>query len=85
MTNDATRCPYYIQESQNVKSRWTCVIPKNITDMYQGRFEIPNNKEDCEVGKHTEFCVTYDNKKIWGKCRSDCTITMRKTGKIYKS
>ena len=49
MTNDATRCPYYISESQNVKSRWECVVPKNLTEKFYGKFDIPNNKADCEV------------------------------------
>lgn len=49
MTNDVSRCPFYQEESQNVKSRWTCQIPKNLTDMHLGRFEIPNNKADCDA------------------------------------
>lgn len=52
MTNDATRCPYYQEESQNVKSRWTCVVPKNVTEKYTGRFDIPNNKADCEAFRY---------------------------------
>jgi hypothetical protein len=58
MTNDATRCPYYISESQNVKSRWECVVPKNLTEKFYGRFDIPNNKADCEV---------YYTYYVWGK------------------
>ena len=51
MTNDATRCPYYEAQSQNVKSRWHCVIARNM--MYQHmddhHLRLPNNKEDCLV------------------------------------
>ncbi|XP_071081858.1 protein DD3-3-like [Haliotis cracherodii] len=42
MTNDAQRCLYYRAQSENVKSRWACVLHNDSTTA------IPNNKEDCE-------------------------------------
>ncbi|XP_071142451.1 protein DD3-3-like isoform X1 [Mytilus edulis] len=52
MTNDASRCPFYQEESQNVKSRWTCVVPKNVTEKYTGKFDIPNNEADCKAFRY---------------------------------
>ena len=48
MTNDVKRCPFYQKESQNVKSRWVCVIPKDTLLANKNKFTIPNNKEDCD-------------------------------------
>ena len=50
MTNDVRRCPYYQSESENVKGRWMCVVPKDtiIANSDRGLI-IPNNKKDCEV------------------------------------
>ncbi|KAL5014548.1 hypothetical protein ScPMuIL_008818 [Solemya velum] len=47
MTNDPHRCEYYKNETENVKSRWSCLLDTN---------EIPNNKQDCDQkkGKWTE-------------------------------
>ena len=53
MTNDVSRCHYYKQESQNVKSKWDCVFPQNIMNKFKVNkinIQLPNNKEDCEVG-----------------------------------
>ncbi|XP_029642903.1 protein DD3-3 [Octopus sinensis] len=53
MTNNVSWCSYYTQNSQNVKSKWSCNVtqPKNIV--------IPNNKEECEtngkIGVWTEY------------------------------
>ncbi|KAK3102217.1 hypothetical protein FSP39_009657 [Pinctada imbricata] len=49
MTNDVQRCEYYRTESANVKSKWACVIPMDTIKENQGRFLLPNNKEDCEA------------------------------------
>ncbi|XP_013398503.1 protein DD3-3-like [Lingula anatina] len=50
MTNNATRCPYYQEESANVKSRWACVLPRSVLVMnYRRGIVVPNNKEDCEA------------------------------------
>ena len=52
MTNDVKRCPYYQEESQNVKSRWACVTPPQYTKhMKMRRMVIPIDKESCEVRK----------------------------------
>ena len=50
MTNDATRCPYYQEESHNVKDRWVCLLPRDfmMINLNKG-VRIPNNREDCEV------------------------------------
>ena len=52
MTNDISRCRYYKEESQNVKSRWECVFPYAIQRKMIAQnvnLQIPNNKKDCEV------------------------------------
>ena len=52
MTNDATRCPYYQEQSANVKSRWGCIVSNeeiNANFNQKNRLIIPNNKEDCLV------------------------------------
>ena len=60
MTNDPTRCPYYQAESENVKARWQCVIPRDLL-LHNDHIEIPNNKEDCEVSQYTKQCVIHLN------------------------
>lgn len=69
MTNDATRCPYYQQESQNVKSRWECIIPKNITDQFFGKFDIPNSQEGCEAFRYPANNPN-GTKAIWTEIKS---------------
>ena len=50
MTNDATRCPYYQANSENVKGRWACVIPKDLMQQENVKgLTVPNNREQCEV------------------------------------
>lgn len=50
MTNNPKRCSFYREESQNVKSRWACVIPmKDVEANLKKGLVIPNNKADCEV------------------------------------
>ena len=44
MTNNVSKCDYYKKESQNVKSRFMCVLPSG------SRNTIPIEKEKCEVG-----------------------------------
>ena len=79
MTNDATRCPYYISESQNVKSRWECVVPKNLTEKFYGRFDIPNNKADCEAFRYPKtengIKATWTEIKSHGLPAPDCRET----------
>jgi hypothetical protein len=57
MTNDATRCPYYQRESENVKGRGACVLPYDVMMQSDwGRWRsmiLPNNKEECEVRHHS--------------------------------
>ncbi|XP_014664364.1 PREDICTED: protein DD3-3-like [Priapulus caudatus] len=69
MTNNASRCPYYQAESENVKPRWACAIPLDVLqiEMHGKHGIIPNNQEGCEnfrwpandpngtVGVWTEF------------------------------
>lgn len=54
MTNDVTRCMYYQKESQNVKSRWGCVIPEETLEQIKndGRYIVPNNKAACEAFRY---------------------------------
>ena len=53
MTNDATKCPYYQAESENVKGRWACVVPQDVMrqEAVHG-LTIPNNEEQCLVCLH---------------------------------
>ncbi|CAL1539911.1 unnamed protein product [Lymnaea stagnalis] len=48
MTNDVSRCHYYKNESQNVKSRWGCVFPLVVMEKIFNKVVLPNDKEDCE-------------------------------------
>ena len=56
-TTDVQRCPYYQRESENVKSRYACILPPefiNSRNSNNGRNAIiPITQEDCEV------CVVY--------------------------
>ena len=60
MTNDVKRCNYYKKESENVKTRWACKIPPAYFTCaeYLKNLEIPNNKEQCEVG-YAELPLSY--------------------------
>ncbi|ELT93316.1 hypothetical protein CAPTEDRAFT_125179 [Capitella teleta] len=51
MTNDATKCDYYLTESENVKGRWFCDIPRE-TLANSKNIEIPNNKDDCDAFRY---------------------------------
>lgn len=49
-TNNASRCLYYQQESQNVKSKWACVLSEKDFNELNKKTNVvlPNNKEECE-------------------------------------
>ncbi len=57
-TTDVTRCPYYIAESENVKSRFACILPNGyINEELNGNnnprnYIIPINQKECEVYLH---------------------------------
>lgn len=42
LTNDPKKCDFYKNESENVKSRFSCIVPSE----YNGI--IPNSKIECE-------------------------------------
>ncbi|XP_067940540.1 protein DD3-3-like [Watersipora subatra] len=46
MTNNVSRCELYLAESENVKSRYECVLPYAAMISRQD-YIIPNNEEDC--------------------------------------
>lgn len=47
-TNNASRCEMYRRESENIRGRYKCVLPKELKKA-QPNFRIPNNKVACEV------------------------------------
>ena len=69
MTNDVTRCNYYKNESENVKGRWACKIPPAYFTCaeYLQNLEIPNNKEQCEVGNAEKMLIM-----LWVSYLSSC-------------
>lgn len=49
LTNDVSRCKLYQSESENVKGRWACELPKEYLKKMKWRnYKIPNTQEDCE-------------------------------------
>jgi hypothetical protein len=52
-TDDTTRCPYYQQESENVKGRWYCHVDDNFLNTNynpgSGASVIPINEADCNA------------------------------------
>ena len=74
MTNNVSKCSYYKAESENVKSRWACDVPKGFLSCnpFKQIREVPDNKEECEVRspslqtsfithymlRHLNFCPT---------------------------
>lgn len=50
MTNNVSKCSYYKAESENVKSRWACDVPKGFLSCnpFKQIREVPDNKEECE-------------------------------------
>ena len=52
LTNNVTRCPYYEEESANVKSRWGCIVHDDLISRnlnQRRRAVIPNTEEGCKV------------------------------------
>lgn len=60
-TNNASRCNYYRQESANVKSRFSCVLPEGfINENLRSRNPvIPNTEEEC-------IAIEYDDGSVNG-------------------
>ena len=61
-TNNATRCQFYRENSENVKGRHECVIDRRvlIKNQKDPQLIIPNNEEDCKVNvlqNINETCV----------------------------
>ena len=54
MTNDASRCEMYQEESQNVKSRFACVLPNGYIQENLNEDDpiIPITQAECEVRPH---------------------------------
>ncbi len=60
LTNNASRCPYYQQNSQNVQSRFYCAVPDsyinaNLNPPRNQRQPIPINQTECEVSWYRPF------------------------------
>jgi len=53
MTNDVSRCEFYLAESENVKGRYHCSIPY-VVRMKNNNLQIPNNEEDCLEFRYPE-------------------------------
>ena len=53
LTNDVMRCRQYQRESENVNSRFACVLPDGYIaenfNLNRNRYAIPITKEECEV------------------------------------
>jgi hypothetical protein len=45
LVDDISKCNYYKTESENVKSRWYCLMPKANNGI------IPITKQECDVIK----------------------------------
>jgi hypothetical protein len=51
LTNDPRRCPYYEEESENVKDRYSCQVPAALYRKYSRmnrQAYVPNNEEECK-------------------------------------
>ena len=62
LTNDATRCPYYERESENVKGRHECILPEGYlrSENYLN-YVLPNNEKDCLVQYKKYTFIIYIN------------------------
>ncbi len=51
LTNNASRCAFYRENSENVRGRHECVIDRAvlIRNQKDGNLIIPNNEQDCLV------------------------------------
>ncbi|XP_064604895.1 protein DD3-3-like isoform X2 [Liolophura sinensis] len=49
MTNDPRRCDFYKSESQNVKSKWECVLPELVMAVNKRQLLLPTTKSECEA------------------------------------
>ncbi|KXJ20058.1 protein DD3-3 [Exaiptasia diaphana] len=71
LTNNAMRCEYYKQQSENVKGRGYCKVDGNL-----GSTVIPNNKAACLAFKHPNATrVQWLNKPAHGIPPPDCVLS----------
>ena len=51
LTTDVERCPEYEQESENVKGRGMCVMPREFLLHYSqdNSIVVPNTEDQCNV------------------------------------
>ena len=71
LTTDVTRCVLYQAESENVKSRYACILPSGYLTENAGNARrnpvIPITQDECEVhgvsmhgnvsAAHVEYCM----------------------------
>ncbi|KAJ8047707.1 Protein DD3-3 [Holothuria leucospilota] len=71
MTNDATRCPYYQAESQNVKSRFYCQVPNQLLldNILSNKPYIPITQEECEALVYPEGAAN-GTKGVWTEAKA---------------
>lgn len=67
-TNDVTRCPYYQEESQNVKSRSACVLPEDYINRMKNAnirntFVIPITPNEC-VSRSLTHSLTHSHTNL---------------------
>ncbi|XP_055882280.1 protein DD3-3-like isoform X2 [Biomphalaria glabrata] len=65
LTNDVSRCYYYRNESQNVKSRWACVFPPAVMELINNKLVLPNNKNACETFELPKNIDSEIRKPVW--------------------
>ena len=53
LTTDVQRCVYYEQESENVKGRGMCVMPRDFLLHFNqnNNIVVPNTEDECNVRK----------------------------------
>ncbi|KJE92614.1 hypothetical protein CAOG_03538 [Capsaspora owczarzaki ATCC 30864] len=78
LTNDATMCPYYTAQSQNVKSRWYCAAPQAFINDRASRNQegfIPITKAQCEAIYFAGQNGTWVESPAWGIAAPICRET----------
>ncbi|KAH9496344.1 Protein DD3-3 [Bulinus truncatus] len=65
LTNDVSRCHYYKNESQNIKTRWACVFPPAVMELISNKVILPNNKNACETFELPKNIVSDVRKPEW--------------------
>ncbi len=78
LTDDVTKCDYYLSQSENGKSRFYCSVPDGYLQVTTANL-IPNNQQTCEVGQSNR-CLSRTVLTLFRYQRHWCTTEQEAYG-----